>query len=117
VALRGPDPERDGFNAYPREDIAGLTERRCGEHGPAGNLRNGLRRAGFSRQKAPPARSGSDRRAQADWKKGNFARNTRHHQRHGNGGSHRIDPVCRTSHLRFHHLQQQRHSSSAGRYP
>lgn len=69
LILRGPDPERSGISADTREDIAALIAQHFGKHDHPASLSKGLRRMGFSRQKARPVHPKVDPKAQAAWVK------------------------------------------------
>ncbi|MDJ0391708.1 winged helix-turn-helix domain-containing protein, partial [Roseomonas sp. E05] len=65
LLLRGPDPERDGFSACTREDIADLIARRFGKRSHPASLSRVLRRIGLSRQKTRPVHPNTGPQAQA----------------------------------------------------
>jgi len=78
IVLAGPDPEKDGFCAFTREDLVAMAEKRFGKSMHATSMGRLLRRLGLSRQKARPSHPLKDPAAAAAFKKSpaNAARNT-----------------------------------------
>ena len=70
VILRGPDPAEDGCCAWTRADLCCWLEARFGRTYHPASMTKGLRRLGFSRQKARPFHPKKDPEAQAAFKKG-----------------------------------------------
>ena len=69
VVLAGPDPEKDGFSAFTREDLVAVAERRFGKSMHPTSMGRLLRRLGLSRQKARPNHPLKDPAAAAAFKK------------------------------------------------
>jgi transposase len=69
VVLAGPDPEKDGFSAFTREDLVAVAERRFGKSMHPVSMGRLLRRLGLSRQKARPSHPLKDPAAAAAFKK------------------------------------------------
>jgi len=69
VVMAGPDPEKDGFSAFTREDLVTVAEKRFGKSMHATSMGRLLRRLGLSRQKARPSHPLKDPAAAAAFKK------------------------------------------------
>jgi transposase len=69
VVLAGPDPEKDGFSAFTREDLVAVAKKRFGKSMHATSMGRLLRRLGLSRQKARPSHPLRDPAAAAAFKK------------------------------------------------
>ena len=69
VVLAGPDPEKDGFCAFTREDLVAVAEKRFGKSIHATSMGRLLRRLDLSRQKARPSHPLKDPAAAAAFKK------------------------------------------------
>ena len=69
VVLAGPDPEKDGFSAFTREDLVAVAKKRFGKSMHATSMGRLLRRLGLSRQKARPSHPLKDPAAAAAFKK------------------------------------------------
>jgi transposase len=54
IVLAGPDPEKDGFCAFTRDDLVAIAEKKFGKSMHAVSMGRLLRRLGLSRQKARP---------------------------------------------------------------
>lgn len=69
AVMAGPDPERDGFCAYTREDLVALAEKKFGKTMHPTSMGRLLRKLGLSRQKARPSHPMKDPVAAAAFKK------------------------------------------------
>jgi transposase len=69
VVMAGPDPEKDGFSAFTREDLVAVAAKRFGKSMHATSMGRLLRRLGLSRQKARPSHPMKDPAAAAAFKK------------------------------------------------
>lgn len=69
VVLAGPDPEKDGFSAFTREDLVAVSEKRFGKSMHPASMGRLLRRLDLSRQKARPSHPMKDPAAAAAFKK------------------------------------------------
>jgi transposase len=80
VVLAGPDPEKDGFCAFTREDLVAVAEKRFGKSMHPTSMGRLLRRLDLSRQKARPSHPLKDPAAAAAFKKSpaNTAQNSAH---------------------------------------
>ena len=55
IVMAGPDPEKDGFCAFTREDLVAVAEKKFGKSMHPTSMGRLLRRLGLSRQKARPS--------------------------------------------------------------
>lgn len=69
AVMAGPDPERDGFCAYTRDDLVALAEKKFGKTMHPTSMGRLLRKLGLSRQKARPSHPMKDPAAAAAFKK------------------------------------------------
>jgi transposase len=69
IVLAGPDPERDGFCAFTREDLVAIAKRKFGKSMHPVSMGRLLRRLDLSRQKARPSHPLKDPAAAAAFKK------------------------------------------------
>lgn len=69
AVMAGPDPEKDGFCAYTREDLVALAEKKFGKSMHPTSMGRLLRKLGLSRQKARPSHPMQDPAAAAAIKK------------------------------------------------
>jgi transposase len=69
VVMAGPDPEKDGFSAFTREDLVAVAKKRFGKSMHPTSMGRLLRRLGLSRQKARPTHPMKDPAAAAAFKK------------------------------------------------
>jgi transposase len=69
VVMAGPDPEKDGFCAFTREDLVAVAKRRFGKSMHPTSMGRLLRRLDLSRQKARPSHPLKDPAAAAAFKK------------------------------------------------
>ncbi len=69
AVMAGPDPEKDGFCAYTREDLVALAEKKFGKSMHPTSMGRLLRKLGLSRQKARPSHPMQDPAAAAAFKK------------------------------------------------
>ena len=78
VVMTGPDPERDGFCAFTREDLVAIARKKFGKSMHPTSMGRVLRRLGLSRQKARPSHPMKDPAAAAAFKKSpsNAAKNS-----------------------------------------
>ena len=70
AVMAGPDPEKDGFCAYTREDLVALAEQKFGKSMHPTSMGRLLRKLGLSRQQARPPPSD----ARPGCRRGLFAR-------------------------------------------
>lgn len=54
IVLAGPDPEKDGFCAFTRDDLVAISKKKFGKSMHPASMGRVLRRLGLSRQKARP---------------------------------------------------------------
>ena len=69
VVMAGPDPEKDGFCAFTRDDLVAISKKRFGKSMHPTSMGRVLRRLGLSRQKARPTHPMKDPAAAAAFKK------------------------------------------------
>ena len=69
VVMAGPDPEKDGFSAFTRDDLVAVAKKRFGKSMHPTSMGRLLRRLGLSRQKARPSHPMKDPAAAAAFKK------------------------------------------------
>jgi transposase len=69
AVMAGPDPEKDGFCAYTREDLVALAEQKFGKSMHPTSMGRRLRKLGLSRQKARPRHPMQDPAAAVAFKK------------------------------------------------
>ena len=69
VVMAGPDPQKDGFCAFTREDLVAVAKRRFGKSMHPTSMGRLLRRLDLSRQKARPSHPLKDPAAAAAFKK------------------------------------------------
>jgi transposase len=69
IVMAGPDPEKDGYCAFTREDLVALAEKKFGKSMHPTSMGRLLRRLGLSRQKARPTHPMKDPAAAAAFKK------------------------------------------------
>jgi transposase len=69
IVMAGPDPEKDGFCAFTRDDLVAIAEKKFGKSMHPASMGRLLRRLGLSRQKARPTHPMKDPAAAAAFKK------------------------------------------------
>ena len=69
IVLAGPDPEKDGYCAFTRDDLVAIAEKKFGKSMHATSMGRLLRRLGLTRQKARPTHPMKDPAAAAAFKK------------------------------------------------
>ena len=69
VVIAGPDPEKDGFSAFTRDDLVAVAKKRFGKSMHPTSMGRLLRRLGLSRQKARPSHPMKDPAAAAAFRK------------------------------------------------
>jgi len=69
IVLKGPDPVKDGFCAYSRDDLVAIAKKRFGKSMHATSMGRLLRRLGLTRQKPRPNHPLKDPAAEAAFKK------------------------------------------------
>ena len=69
IVMAGPDPERDGFCAFTRDDLVAIAKKKFGKSMHPVSMGRVLRRIGLSRQKARPTHPMKDPAAAAAFKK------------------------------------------------
>ena len=69
VVLKGPDPVKDGFCAFTRDDLVAIAKKRFGKSMHATSMGRLLRRLGLTRQKPRPNHPLKDPAAEAAFKK------------------------------------------------
>jgi transposase len=69
VVMAGPDPEKDGFCAFTRDDLVTVAKKRFGKAMHPTSMGKLLKRLGLSRQKARPSHPMKDPAAAAAFKK------------------------------------------------
>ena len=67
--MAGPDPQKDGFCAFTREDLVAVAKKKFGKSMHPTSMGRLLRRLGLSRQKARPSHPMQDPAAAAAFKK------------------------------------------------
>ena len=80
IVLAGPDPEKDGYCAFTRDDLVAIAEKKFGKSMHATSMGRLLRRLGLTRQKARPTHPMKDPAAAAAFKKSpaNAEKNSAH---------------------------------------
>lgn len=83
IAMAGPDPEKDGFCAFTRDDLVAIAKKKFGKSMHATSMGRLLRRLDLSWQKARPTHPMKDPAAAAAFKKSraNPGQNTAHAQK------------------------------------
>ena len=69
VVMAGPDPEKDGFCAFTRDDLVGVAKKKFGKSMHPASMGRLLRKLDLSRQKARPSHPLKDPAAAAAFKK------------------------------------------------
>lgn len=69
IVMAGPDPQKDGFCAFTRDDLVTLAKKRFGKSMHPVSMGRILRKLGLSRQKARPSHPLKDPAAAAAFKK------------------------------------------------
>jgi len=69
IVLAGPDPEKDGFCAFTRDDLVTVARKKFGKSMHPTSMGKLLKRLGLSRQKARPSHPMKDPAAAAAFKK------------------------------------------------
>ena len=69
IVMAGPDPEKDGFCTFTRDDLVGVAKKKFGKSMHPASMGRLLRRLGLSRQKARPSHPMKDPAAAAAFKK------------------------------------------------
>jgi len=69
IALAGPDPEKDGFCAFTRDDLVAIAKKKFGKSMHPASMGRILRRLDLSRQKPRPSHPLKDPAAAAAFKK------------------------------------------------
>jgi transposase len=69
IVMAGPDPEKDGFCAFTRDDLVTVAKKKFGKSMHPASMGRLLRRLGLSRQKARPSHPMQDPAAAAAFKK------------------------------------------------
>ena len=69
IVMAGPDPEKDGFCAYTRDDLVAIAKKKFGKSMHATSMGRLLRKLDLSRQKARPSPPKKDPAAAAAFKK------------------------------------------------
>ncbi len=69
IVMAGPDPDRDGFSAFTRDDLVAICETKFGKSMHATTMGVLLTKLGLSRQKARPSHPQKGPAAQAAFKK------------------------------------------------
>jgi transposase len=69
IVMAGPDPEKDGFCAFTRDDLVAIAKKKFGKSMHPASMGRQLRRLGLSRQKARPTHPMKDPAAAAAFKK------------------------------------------------
>ena len=69
IVMAGPDPEKDGFCAFTRDDLVAVAKKKFGKSMHPASMGKLLRRLGLSRQKARPTHPMKDPGAAAAFKK------------------------------------------------
>ena len=83
IVLAGPDPEKDGFCAFTRDDLVAIAEKKFGKTMHPASMGRILRRLDLSRQKARPSHPMKNPAEAAAFKKSpqNAGKNTAYAQR------------------------------------
>jgi transposase len=83
IVMVGPDPEKDGFCAFTRDDLVGVARKKFGKSMHPASMGRLLKRLGLSRQKARPTHPMKDPAAAAAFKKSpaNAQKNTAYAQK------------------------------------
>ena len=69
IVMAGPDPEKDGFCAFTRDDLVAIANKKFGKSMHPASMGRLLRRLGLSRQKARPTHPMKDPAAAVAFKK------------------------------------------------
>lgn len=69
IVLKGPDPDKDGYCSFTRDDLVAIAKKRFGKSMHATSMGRLLRRIGLSRQKPRPSHPLKDPAAEAAFKK------------------------------------------------
>ena len=69
IVMAGPDPEKDGFCAFTRDDLVAIAKKKFGKSMHPASMGRVLRRMDLSRQKARPTHPMKDPAAAAVFKK------------------------------------------------
>ena len=69
IVMAGPDPEKDGYCAFTRDDLVAIAEKKFGKSMHPASMGRVLRRLDLSRQKARPTHPMKDPAAAAAFKK------------------------------------------------
>jgi transposase len=69
IVMAGPDPEKDGFCAFTRDDLVAIAKKKFGKSMHPASMGRMLRRMDLSRQKARPTHPMKDPAAAAVFKK------------------------------------------------
>jgi transposase len=69
IVMAGPDPEKDGFCAFTRDDLVAIAKKKFGKSMHPASMGRVLRRMDLSRQKARPTHPMKDPAAAAAFKK------------------------------------------------
>lgn len=69
VVMAGPDPEKEGFSAFTRDDLVAFAKTKFGETMHPASMGRLLRRYSLSRQKTRPTHSMKDPATKVDFKK------------------------------------------------
>jgi len=69
IVMAGPDPEKDGFCAFTRDDLVAISKKKFGKSMHPASMGRLLRRMDLSRQKARPTHPMKDPAAAAAFKK------------------------------------------------
>jgi transposase len=80
IVMAGPDPEKDGFCAFTRDDLVAIAKKKFNKSMHATSMGRLLRRLDLSRQKARPTHPMKDPAAAAAFKKSskNLRKNSAH---------------------------------------
>ena len=83
IVMAGPDPEKDGFCAFTRDDLVAIAKKKFGKSMHPASMGRVLRRMDLSRQKARPTHPMKDPAAAAAFKKSpaNPGKNSVHAQK------------------------------------
>lgn len=83
IVMAGPDPEKDGFCAFTRDDLVAIAKKKFKKSMHPASMGRLLRRLGLSRQKARPTHPMKDPAAAAAFKKSpaNPEKNSAHAQK------------------------------------
>ena len=69
IVMAGPDPEKDGFSAFTRDDLVAIAKKKFRKSMHPASMGRLLKRLGLSRQKARPTHPMKDPAAAAAFKK------------------------------------------------